>query len=433
MRYFFLLLSLTACLCVSAQCDSFYTDYDSYRSHATHHDPSQYLSMIGMQRESLLMEDTSRGGNSKWKNIFSFEYDSTERLLTTEIMTALLPSLQHTHALVINEGHNIPTSRTNLYTMVGDLKKAGYHDIFMETLSWQDTLREKYGYPTMNTGYYSMEPMYGELLRRLIGDSIRLHAYESGYYQIDTATREGTLKFISPDYPDWIPVAADSFMVSAFYMDYGKREVSEALLIYQQLMHEHIDRYIIYCGYGHGNRTKRPLMGNILRHLTGDTMVVVDQTFLHERSSVAYDYDIYRRYAPAGHSMILSHADGSPLQIQRSAPDTGTIQLYDYYIITPRTELHNSRATWRTLGGERQYYPISRILDPNILPTRYVVLAYYMSEYSQLGSCSIPTDILQVNDKKKEPALVLRPGRKYFIKVMRAGKELFSKVYDIAE
>lgn len=433
MRYCLLVLSLLSCLCAAAQksnCDTFYYDYDNYQTHLRGGDVSQYLSMIGMQHESLLMEDTSRGGTYKWRDAFPFDYDTTEQLVTSEILPTLRPALQRTHALVINEAHNVPTSRANLIPLIAGLKKMGYRDIFMETLSWHDTLRDRYGYPTMNTGYYSMEPTYAELLRHLLADSVRLHAYEEGTYTVDTATREGALKFISADYPDWIPVDADSFMLKAFAEPLiGKREVAQALLIYQQLMHEHINRYIIFCGYGHGNRTSRALMGNVLRHLTGDTMVVVDQTMLRERSGAAYDYEVYRRYAPADHAMILSHADGSPLCIRRSSPDTGTIQLYDYYIITPRAELQYSRATWRTLHGERQYYPISRMLDRNILPISYLVLAYYLDEYARLGDCAVPADILQVNDKKKDPALVLQPGRKYYIKVTRGGKELLSKKY----
>lgn len=433
MRHCLFVLALLSCFCADAQrnCDTFYYDYDNYRRHRDLHEVSQYLSMIGAQREALLAEDTdSRYHGMKLRDMMVFDYDTAEHLVTTEIVSTLRPALQHTHALVINEAHNIPTSRANLYPLVSELKKLGYKDIFMETLSWHDTLRDKYGYPTMHTGFYSREVMYGELLRHLMEDSVRLHAYEEGAYEIDTATREGQVRFVAAGYPDWIPVVADSFMLGA-YADtlIGRREVTQALLIYQQLMHERIDRYIIYCGYDHGQRSAQPWMGSILRHLTADTMVVVDQTLLREHSSAAYDYDIYRRYAPADHAMILSHADGSPLRIRRTAPDTGTIQLYDYYIITPRAELQYSRATWRTLGGERHYYPISRMLDRNILPTSYLVLAYYLSEYSRLGDCAIPMDVLQVNDKKKDPALVLRPGRKYYIKVTRNGRELLSKTY----
>ncbi|MBS1625623.1 MAG: hypothetical protein JST83_16470 [Bacteroidetes bacterium] len=435
MRYGLLLLTLACSLCAAAQCDTFYYDYDHYHMHRDLHEVSQYLSMIGAQRKALLAEDTdSRYHGLKLRDLEVFDYDSAQPLVTSEILPTLRPALMRTHALVINEAHNIPTSRANLIPLIGDLRKMGYKDIFMETLAWHDTLREKYGYPDMHTGYYSREVMYGALLRRLMADSIRLHAYEEGIYAIDTARRDSTLTFISADYPDWIPVAADSFMLKAWSDALiGKREVTQALLIYQQLMHEQIDRYIIFCGYGHGQRSEQPWMGAILRHLTGDTMVVVDQTLLREHSSAAYDYDIYRRYAPADHAMLLSHADGRPLRIRRSAPDTGTIQLYDYYIITPRAELQYSRATWRTLGGMRRYYPISRILDRNILPASYMVLAYYMNEYSRLGDCAIPADILQVNDKKKDPALVLDPGRKYYIRATLNGRELMSKKYSTVE
>ncbi len=440
MRYCLLALALLSCFCADAQrnCDTFYYDYESYHMHRDLHEVSQYLSMIGAQKAAWLAEDTdSRFHGLKLRDLEVFDYDTAEHLVTSEILPTLRPALLRTHALVINEAHNMPGCRANLIPLIDGLKKMGYRDIFMETLSWHDTLRDKYGYPTMHTGFYSREVMYGELVRRLMADSIRLHAYEEGEYELDTATREGQAKFVAAGYPDWIPVAADSFMLQA-YADtlIGRREVTQALMIYQQLMHERIDRYIIYCGYSHGQRSEQPWMGAILRHLTGDTMVVVDQTLLREHSSAAYEYDIYRRYAPEDHAMLLSHADGSKLQMRRTGrtpADTGTYALYDYYIITPRTELHNSRATWRALGGERHYYPISRILDRNILPLSYLVLAYYQNEYSRLGDCAVPVDVLQVNDKKKDPALVLQPGRKYYIKATRNGRELMSKKYSTEE
>lgn len=434
MRHCLLALSVFFCFCAAAQCDTFYYDYDHYKEHLRGHDAAQYLSLDGAQRESIWLQDTADGGAKyKWRDIFPFEYDTTEQLQLTEILPTLRPLLERRHALVINEAHNMPTSRTNLIPLLDGLKKLGYGDIFMETLAWNDTLRDKYGYPDMETGYYSREVMYAELLRRLMADSIRIHPYEANAYHIDTATREGCLMFVAAGYPGWVPVMADSFMLDAYYTHDEARDVTQALQIYQQLLRDSIDHYIIYCGYGHGSRSSHINMGKVLRYLTQDTMVVVDQTSLIEHSSEAFDYRLYRRYAPAEHAMLIAHADGSRLMMRHTGKDTGTYGLYDYYIITPRTELHSGRATWRALGGERQYYPISRIVDRNVLPASYLVLAYYQSEYSRLGDCAIPADILQVNDKKKDPSLVLQPGRKYFIKVTVDGKELFSKVYNLAE
>ena len=414
-------------------CEVFYTDLETYRIKHPNEESSQNLSLIGLIREEIILEDTSN--KKKMRDLFQFDCDSSSQLLCTEISEAIRPAISQNKIVIINESHNLPQSRATAYGLVDFLKENGYHDIFMETLCWNDTLGEKYQIPNRNTGYYSNEVVYGDLIRKLFSSKVKMHPYEiSFYYKIDTASINGKLMFVSKNYPAWIPIETDTFLLEGFYSEYSNRDVVQALFIYQKVLQDKIGKYIVYCGYGHGGKGKGHNMGNTLRYLTKDKAITIDQTVFRERSSSQYDYDIYTKYSHFDHPMIISKADKTAF---REVKD-GTNMIpkepkahYDYYILSPRTIYTNNRPDWQRLGNVKQNYGLFSFVDRKSLPHDYLVLAYYQDEYDKIGDCAVPADVIQVLDGAKDYDLVLAPHKKYYLKIIKGDKNIIDKVITI--
>ncbi len=420
-----LVLAISHNLPGQAGCDEFYIDLNTYQKKYPMSDISQYMSMIGLQKEATIFEDTSSPNRIKDFNAVD-DYDSAGRLLCADIKSTLKGAISRNNIVIINESHNMPQSRAELYSLIEYFKESGYKDIFMETLNWIDPLREKYNIPDLHTGYFSKEVIYGDVIRKVIASDIDIHPYEEGTYKIDTATSSGQLNFISRDYPDWIPIKADTYLLKGFYDQFWNRDVQQALFIYQKVLLSKISKFIVFCGYGHGARNSYYDMGNILRYLTKDKTVTIDQVLFRERSSSVYDYELYTKYSMYDPPMIISHTDHSPIRIWNDSKTERRL-LYDYFILSPRVRYKNNRPNWQTLNGSKHYYSIDSFVNRNTLPQDYLVIVYYKTEYDKIGNCAVAADVVQVLDNKQNYDLVLFPYRKYYLTIKRGSATILSK------
>jgi hypothetical protein len=82
---------------------------------------------------------------------------------------------------MVNENHFMPQHREFVYSLLPALKEIGYKYFALETLnSKQDSLLNlKEGFPTLETGFYTREQHYGNLLRYAKVLGFEFVAYES--------------------------------------------------------------------------------------------------------------------------------------------------------------------------------------------------------------------------------------------------------------
>lgn len=392
-------------------CGSKYIDSDSIYK-ITDHDIGQSLSFINEYQRSLLYDDTS--STDKWIDIFPIAIDSTKAIRKMTLSKYISAKASNYNVVIFNEAHNVGQCRGNLISLLPILKKQGYNTCFIETLDWDGNFGVPY--PDHATGYYTQESVFGELIRALNKNSINCLPYEIRQNQsIDTFRKEEKLlfKITIENHTEYIE--ADSFLQKSFYDTDWNRDVQQAMYIYAWCKYKNIKKYIVYCGYGHGSRSRYPNMGNVLRHITKENTLVLDQTFLRERSSSKYDYEIYKKYSNSKKPIVLVDKNLSNVCfIEKSRKD-----YYDAFIISSQSKYVYNRPTWYSIQGSKKQFLLSKIFDKQFLVNNAIVAAYYKHEYDEVKECAIPTDVITIENKNG--LLFLRKKSTYYIKIMQNG------------
>ncbi|MEE1944211.1 hypothetical protein VRU48_03765 [Pedobacter sp. KR3-3] len=129
----------------------------------------QYDYLIGLQESSFKPNDTVL---NKIK---------TNSIHNNEAIDRILAEAQKAQVLMINENHYYPQHRLLVTELLPRLKSLGYDYLALEALATpNDSLLNSPGaFPTLNTGFYTREQNYGNLLREAIKLGFKLVAYEN--------------------------------------------------------------------------------------------------------------------------------------------------------------------------------------------------------------------------------------------------------------
>jgi len=99
--------------------------------------------------------------------------------------------------IILNEAHQQPYHRVFTTSLLADLYKQGFRYFGAETISEWDSVLNKRKYPTLNSGYYTQEPCYGNLVREALRIGYTVFTYESTIKKTDT--EENKLKKFKKD------------------------------------------------------------------------------------------------------------------------------------------------------------------------------------------------------------------------------------------
>src|SRR5262249_53917258 len=157
----------------------------------------------------------------------------------------IIEKAKQNQVIIFNEAHYNARHRVFVASMLEDLKKAGYTYFLAETFP-DDANFFKDKHLTYHSGYYAMEPHFGNLIRRDIELNYTLYPYE------DTTRANG--KF---------------------------REINEARNIETLLKKDPKARIIIYCGFSHiyedSVSSWEKAMAGRLKEFTGIDPFTIDQ------------------------------------------------------------------------------------------------------------------------------------------------------------
>jgi hypothetical protein len=219
----------------------------------------------------------------------------------------------------------------------------------------------------LETGFYSKEPQFGNLVREALRIGFTLFPYET-----NVAEHNGK-----------------------------PREIDQATNI-ARYMKEHPGRYLIYCGYDHviegSHRSWGKAMAGRLKEYTGIDPLTIDQETLTEHSAPLYekpDYAAIQFPQPA----VLINMDG--LVYNGYKKDSA----YDIRLYHPRTQYLYGRPSWLSLNGTRKPY----IIDASKIKLHYpvLVLAYVADEDS---TKTVPYDVMEISNAGDKKALFLQKG-----------------------
>ena len=322
---------------------------------------------------------------------------------------AVLAAASDHQAIFINEAHHVPMDRAFTLSLLRGLYARGFRYFAAETLTARDTDLKKRGYPTRNTGYYTDEPVFGDLVRTAIRIGYKIIPYEY----------EGTR--LSN------PVAAQN-----------QRERGEAQNLYNRIFkNDPKAKVLVHAGYAHIAKStftmdftpgamasqtasgEATMMALWFQRINKIVPFSVDQTSMMEHSTPARESGYYQA---AIADNLLQEA---PIILRNKAghyfvrPDDPSA--YDLIVFHPRVQYEFGRPTWLSLNGTRQAYALPGDLG---IPanTSALVQAFYENEPA---ASAIPVDQVEIKPGLNPlPSLMLPAGRFHLRVVSGAGPVL---------
>jgi hypothetical protein len=319
--------------------------------------------------------------------------------------TVILDLVKNRKAVFFNEAHSAPITRTLTVEMLARLRAEGFNYFAAETLYTTDKDLQKRGYPTLKSGFYTNEPLYGEMVRSALRLGFKVIAYD--------AENAGT---------------GDA------------REKGGAEALYSQVFKQDPNaRLVVNAGFGHVQKSGVYLGGSSMavffQKVTGIDPLVIDQTMLIEHARQDQDHPYYVA------AMLAAHPP-APFVFVNSAGKAWTLKPghYDVSVFFPPQTMAENRPTWPGLDGTRLPRSVSSDACRGQFPC--LIEARYQNE----GDDSIPADrtVLNIVDPNApieqrvlsthgsaQSLLYLYPGNYRITAIDRLGRTLSSSTVTV--
>ncbi len=328
---------------------------------------------------------------------------------TVDAREAILALASSRQAVFINEAHHVPMGRAFTLSLLRGLYAEGFRYFAAETLSEKDMLLQKRGYPTISSGYYTREPVFGDLVRTAIKLGYRIVPYEYEGAQLSD------------------PIARQN-----------QRERGEAQNLYDRVFKTDPNaKVLVHAGYEHiakrsatwnlppGAITLKAASGKVtfmalwFERISKIVPLSVDQTEMIESSIPQYEDPPY--VAAIADNLLQD----KPVVLKDKAghyyADVKHPDAYDLYVFHPRTLYEFGRPMWLSMNGLRQAYVLPSDLG---VPAGTSALAQAFYENEPAAS-AVPIDQVEVKpDLGPLPALMLPQGLFHLRVVNGAGQVL---------
>ncbi len=322
---------------------------------------------------------------------------------------AILELSASRQAVFLNEAHHVPMDRAFTLSLLRGLYAKGFRYFAAETLDEKDTGLQQRGYPTISSGYYAQEPVFGDLIRTAIKLGYTVIPYE----------------YHGPKSSD--PVVAQN-----------QRERGEAQNIYDRIFkNDPKAKVLVHAGYGHiakttatGELTSRSadaktssgtitFMALWFQKISHIVPLSTDQAIMYEHSAPAGESGYYQA------ALADNLLQDKPIVLKNKQghyfADPDDPAAYDLIVFHPHTLYQFGRPTWLSEDGQRQAYILPGDLGiPANTPA--LVQAFYADEDTKIA---VPVDQIEVKPGLNPlPALMLPAGRFHLQVVDGMGKVL---------
>jgi hypothetical protein len=308
-------------------------------------------------------------------------------------------------AIFFNEAHSAPLTRTLTIELLTRLHEQGFNYFAAETLYETDKNLNSRGYPVPESGFYTNEPLYAEMVRTALHLGYKVVAYDAENAGVgDPRERSG----------------AQNLCDRVFKKDPNAR-------------------LIVNAGFAHVQKSGKYLggtsMGEFFKKLSGIDPLTIEQTMMIQHARADQDHPYYT-------ALIQSQHLSEPSVFVAAGGKTWTLKpdQYDMSVIFPPQEASNDRPDWLRVGGLRVPYPVGGEACNTHFPC--MVEARYASEAAD----SIPADRVILNNiDENSPMsnrivsyrgtatgrLFLRPGKYKLSAMDRHGHNVFGRDIEI--
>lgn len=318
-----------------------------------------------------------------------------------------IPQLAKNYRVVfLNEAHNIALTRTLTVRLLKPLREEGFNVFAAETLYPADIAAlNKRGYPIADSGFYTREPIYAEMVRTALKLGYKVVAYEAD------ASHTG-----------------------------DAREAQQAENLWKILKADPNARIVVNAGYAHIQKTGQFLGAeSMAEHFMKDSGIAplsIEQTILipHQDSGMNHpDYGPIVDNLHATQPMVFIDKDGKPWSLRPG---------YDASVIFPEEHFMFGRPTWLALWSARVPFSV----DGNVCQRHWPCMV--AARYADEGDDAIPADrmvldpvpLMTINDVKITQGdysiptgqLYLRPNYRYRLTISdESGQRIGSQVITI--
>lgn len=280
--------------------------------------------------------------------------------------------------LMINEEHDTPLHRAFTARLLSALYKKGFRYLAAETLGEDGETLKKRGYPIHKTGFYSVDPVFGDMLRT----ALRL-----GYTPVPYEHRPEERCIPTAEKPN-------------FCQD--QRERGQAQNLYDNIFKDDPKaKVLVHVGRGHNQKSKQPdwaMMGWHFREISGIDFLSVNQ-MMSERSQPRFERPEYRY-------VTKTRKFTKPVVFQSKMGEWWKGHGFDLVVYHPRTRYENNRPVWLKMDGRRKAVTVNRKNLPRT-NGNYLVQAFVEGEIAD----AIPVDQIIVSNPKTAPILMLPKGK----------------------
>ncbi len=304
-----------------------------------------------------------------------------------DALRAIRDIADKSRAIFINEAHHVPQHRAFTTLVLKALYGKGFRYFAAETLKESDKALSSRGYPLISeTGFYTNEPLYGDMIRTALRLGFKVIPYESS--------------------AECGPGKED------FYFCLNLREKNQAENLYARIFKNNPGaKAIVHAGYGHiderGGKGWNP-MAKYFKEISGIDPFTIDQISMTEHSSVEYENPYYRKAVDQLHiaePTIFKHKNDN-YWVEPYRLDS-----YDSQVFHPRSRYEDGRPDWLLMQGSKK--PVHLPQDVCEAETPCVVQAFFDHE----DDSAVPADQVMITQANQQQALVLPQG-KFRIKIL---------------
>ncbi len=318
------------------------------------------LSFNGYYREVLQTWDKIDIRKQKDTEEDSLYFTGSNKVIAKEY---IIEQSKNVQIIIINEAHHISKHRTFTKSLLKGLYDNGYRHLGLEAL-FDRTINER-KFPVLESGYYTKEPEFGNLISEALEIGFTLFAYEA------SNGKNGK-----------------------------EREIEQAENIQKYIENNPKGKVLVHCGYAHAYENDYPSWGKAMAGRLKENMKIdpltINQTMFLERSNKDNNH-LFVRLNNSREPIILIEENGHIFNGKSEIKQT------DIVIIHPQTNYINHRPDWVSKGKEIYTIPLSKIEKHQHL----LVLAYRNNEFESNG---IPADIVEITDSAPTSELYLSKG-----------------------
>lgn len=277
----------------------------------------------------------------------SLEQEFMSRYKPVDARQFILEKAKQSKVLIINEAHYNARNRVFVTSLLRELHKIGYTYFAAETFV-NDTALFGHRHPSLQSGYYTREPSFGNMVREALARGFTLFPYETN--------RFGEAK---------------------------DREIDQAKNLSKLLVEQPSTKIIIYCGYDHLREDSLPTWGRALagrlKEYTGIDPYTIDQVALSEHTDKSLENPYYH-LVKANEYSILVDKQGQPFHIKG----------VDACLYTPRAIYRSNRPNWLFENRRKTLF-----ITPGKSALRYPILVKVFVQGDDPAS-AVPADIIEI-------------------------------------